>query len=108
MKQIDEYTYQYESKQEAWRDDKKDRLSLWRHWLEWRFYYLVMEYLDNKRPDELLRDEFNAQLEYIYEHDKVFYEVAWIKYDDLVKSHYLQKILEDWNDLFLNELDNNE
>ena len=108
MKQIDEYTYQYESKQEAWRDDKKDRLSLWRHWLEWRFYYLVMEYLDEKRPDELLKEEFKTHCMYIYEHDVHLYKVVWIKFEDLMDSHYLQKILEDWNDLFLNELDEND
>lgn len=102
MKQLDEFTYQYDNHAEAWKDEMKEYLSLWRQWLRWRFFYLVMEYLDNKTPEYLMRDEFNAQLEYIYEHDKVLYQVAWITLDDLKKWHELQNILEDWNDLYPN------
>ena len=86
----------------------KEYLSLWRQWLRWRFFYLVMEYLDEKRPDELLKDEFKAHCMYIYEHDSVLYKVAWIKFEDLMDSHDLQDILEDRNNLFLDELDNHE
>ena len=105
MKQIDETTYQYDSKQEEWKDDMKERLSWRRHWLKCRFYYLVMEYLDEKRPDELLKDEFKAHCMYIYEHDVHLYKVVWIKFEDLMDSHELQEILEDRNDLYLNDED---
>ena len=89
---------------------KKDYLSEWKDWLKSRFLYLVMEYLDDKTPDTLMRDDFNAQLEYIYQHDHVFYTVVWLKFEDLRDSREVQWILEAWNDLYLdtNEPDNDE
>ena len=65
-----------------------------------------MEYLDEKKPDELLKDEFKAHCMYIYEHDVHLYKVVWIKFEDLMDSHDLQEILEDRNNLYLDELDN--
>lgn len=66
----------------------------------------VMDYLEDKEPDMLMREEFRLNCERIFEKDKELYEKAGLTYYDLYNSHDMQEILENRNNLFLNELDN--
>ena len=66
----------------------------------------VMDYLEDKKPDELMRETFRAFCDQTFEKDKEIYEKAWLNYYWLYNSHELQEILEERNNLFLNELDN--
>ena len=74
--------------------------------MEGYYYMQVMDYLEDKRPDELMRETFRLNCERIFEKDKELYEKAWLNYYWLYNSHELQEILEERNNLFLNELDN--
>lgn len=75
----------------------------YRHWLEWKFYWQVMTYLNNHRPNELERETFRANCEAIYEKDKAEYEAYNISFDTLFKSNDMQSILEKWSDCFIPE-----
>ena len=108
MIQIDEYTQAYESYKEEWRYAHRDFHSNFVSWMEALFYMQVMDYLEDKEPDMLMREEFRLNCERIFEKDKELYEKAGLTYYDLYNSHDMQEILENRNNLFLNELDNDE
>lgn len=75
----------------------------YRRGLMHEFYWRVMCFLDKHEPDTLMREDFRANCERIYEEIpdlKIYYT-----YNDLYNSHELQEILEAWNDLYLNDLD---
>jgi hypothetical protein len=76
--------------------------------MEALFYMQVMDYLEDKKPDELMREEFRLNCERIFEKDKELYDKAGLTYYDLYNSHDMQEILENRNNLFLNELDKND
>lgn len=82
-----------------------------RRWFLWNFqqgmeghYYMqVMDYLEDKKPDELMRETFRLNCERIFEKDKELYEKAWLNYYWLYNSHELQEILEERNSLYPND-----
>lgn len=84
-----------------------------RRWFLWNFqqgmegyYYMqVMDYLEDKKPDELMRETFRLNCEHIFEKDKELYEKAWLNYYWLYNSHELQEILEERNNLYPNDED---
>jgi len=82
----------------------------YREWLKWKFYWQVMTYLNNHRPNELMREDFRVNCEAIYEKDRAEYEAFNISFDDLFwNKSDMQSILEKWNDCFMleDEEDNN-
>lgn len=99
MIQIDEYTQAYESYKEEWRYAHRDFHSNFVSWMEALFYMQVMDYLEDKEPDMLMREEFRLNCERIFEKDKELYEKAWLNYYWLYNSHELQDILEERNNL---------
>ena len=92
--------------QEHWNDMIHDYSKTSIEWLKAEFYWRVMCFLDKHQPDELMREDFRLNCERIYE------EVEWLKthvtYYDLYNWKELQEILEAWNDLYLNDLDEDE
>lgn len=89
------------SNKESYEYDRECYRINYRHWLEWKFYWQVMTYLNHHRPDELMREEFRANCEAIYEKDEAEYKAYNITYDSLYNSHEMQSILEKWNDCFI-------
>ena len=75
--------------------------------MEWYYYMQVMDYLEDQRPNELMRETFRAFCETTFEKDKELYEKAWLNYYWLYNSHELQEILEERNNLYPND-DNDE
>ena len=103
MIQIDEYTQMYESSKEAWRYAHRDFYAGFSNWMEHYFYMQVMDYLEDKEPDMLMREEFRLNCERIFEKDKELYEKAKLSYYDLYNSHEMQEVLENRNNLFLKD-----
>ena len=71
--------------------------------MEGYFYMQVMDYLEDKEPDMLMREEFRLNCERIFEKDKELYEKAWLNYYWLYNSRELQEILEERNNLHSND-----
>lgn len=70
------------------------------------YYWRVMRYLENHTPDDLMREDFRLNCERIYDEMPQLHSHKF--YYDLYNSRELQEILEARNNLFLDELDNNE
>lgn len=91
---------------EHWNEVLHDYAKTSQEGLVAEYYWRVMCYLEKHNPSELMREDFRLNCERIYE------EIPGLKviksYYDLYNSHELQEILEAWNDLFIDELDNDE
>jgi len=71
--------------------------------MEALFYMQVMDYLEDKEPDMLMREEFRLNCERIFNNNKELYDKAGLTYYDLYNSHEMQEILENRNNLFLKD-----
>lgn len=103
MIQIDEYTQMYESAKEAWRYAHRDFRSNFVSWMEALFYVQVMDYLEDKQPDMLMREEFRLNCECIFNDNKELYDEAGLTYYDLYNSREMQEVLENRNNLYLKD-----
>lgn len=72
-------------------------------WMKAIFYLDIIEFLEYQNPKELMRETLRAKCEEIYETHKEIYELLEISYYDLYNDKQLQEILEAWNDLHIND-----
>ena len=83
-----------------WQERLESYAEEYQKWLRAEFYRRVMDYLTDKQPDELLRDDYNANIENIYNKMKEEEPRFMWTLDELNKDREMQDILEMWNNMY--------
>ena len=83
-----------------WQERLESYAEEYQKWLRAEFYRRVMDYLTDKQPDELLRDDYNANIENIYNKIKEEEPRFMWTLDELNKDREMQDILEMWNNMY--------
>lgn len=82
-----------------WQERLESYAEEYQKWLRAEFYRRVMDYLTDKQPDELLRDDYNANIENIYNKIKEEEPRFMWTLDELNKDREMQDILELLNNM---------
>jgi len=85
---------------EKFQNYQEDLFQTYQEWLKSEFYRRVMYYLSDKDPKETLRDDYNANIENIYNKMKEEYKRFMWTLDELNKDREMQYILEMWSNMY--------
>ena len=85
---------------EKFQNYQEELVQTYQEWLKSEFYRRVMNYLSDKDPKETLRDDYNANIENIYNKMKEEYKRFMWTLDELNKDREMQDILEMWNNMY--------